>query len=196
MSRNEYMKELELALRRLPKAEREEALSYYNEYFDDAGREREAEVIEELGDAKESAAQIVKELALKRLEEPKPERAARKGLSTLWIVLLALCAAPIGLPLLLLVVVFGLAMVLMVFSIFVALFLSGVVFVAVGIVSIVAGFYFIPSQLASGIFILGTALGESGVGLLLICAGCASCKYIYQGMAGFTKRLLTRGDKK
>lgn len=37
MSRNEYMKELELALRRLPKAEREEALSYYNEYFDDAG---------------------------------------------------------------------------------------------------------------------------------------------------------------
>ena len=188
MSRNEYMKELELALRRLPKAEREEALSYYNEYFDDAGPEREAEVIEELGDAKESAAQIVKELALKRLEEPKPERAARKGLSTLWIVLLALCAAPIGLPLLLLVVVFGLAMVLMVFSIFVALFLSGVVFVA--------GFYFIPSQLASGIFILGTALGESGVGLLLICAGCASCKYIYQGMAGFTKRLLTRGDKK
>ena len=186
MSRNEYMKELELALRRLPKAEREEALSYYNEYFDDAGPEREAEVIEELGDAKESAAQIVKELALKRLEEPKPERAARKGLSTLWIVLLALCAAPIGLPLLLLVVVFGLSMVLMVFSIF----------VAVGIVSLVAGFYFLPSQLASGIFILGTALGESGVGLLLICAGCASCKYIYQGMAGFTKRLLTRGDKK
>ena len=43
MNRNEYMKELEQALKRLPKAEREEALSYYNEYFDDAGPEREAE---------------------------------------------------------------------------------------------------------------------------------------------------------
>ena len=195
MNRNEYMKELEQALKRLPKAEREEALSYYNEYFDDAGPEREAGVMEELGDAKGIAAQIVKEVALKRLAEPKPEKAARKGLSTLWIVLLALCAAPIGLPLLLAVVIFGLAMVIMVFSIFAALLICGVVFVAVGIVSAVAGIYFLPAQMASGIFILGTALGESGVGLLLICAGCASCKYIYLGMAGFTKRLLTRGDK-
>lgn len=195
MNRNEYMKELELALKRLPKPEREEAISYYNEYFDDAGPEREAEVIEELGEAKGIAAQIVKEVALKRLEEPKPERAARKGFSTLWIVLLALCAAPIGLPLLLVVVVFGLAMVLLVFSVFAALLVSGVVFVAVGIVSIAVGLYFLPSQLASGIFILGTALGESGVGLLLICAGCACCKYVFKGMAGITRRLLTRGDK-
>ena len=66
MNRNEYMKELEQALKRLPKAEREEALSYYNEYFDDAGPEREAGVMEELGDAKGIAAQIVKEVALKR----------------------------------------------------------------------------------------------------------------------------------
>ena len=117
MNRNEYMKELEQALKRLPKAEREEALSYYNEYFDDAGPEREAEVMEELGDAKGIATQIVKEVALKRLAEPKPEKAARNGLSTLWIVLLALCAAPIGLPLLLAVVIFGLAMVIMVFHI-------------------------------------------------------------------------------
>ena len=195
MNRNEYMKELQQALNHLPKAEREEALSYYNEYFDDAGPEREAGVMEELGDAKGIAAQIVKEVALKRLAEPKPEKAARKGLSTLWIVLLALCAAPIGLPLLLAVVIFGLAMVIMVFSIFAALLICGFVFVAVGIVSAVAGIYFLPAQMASGIFILGTALGESGVGLLLICAGCASCKYIYRGMAGFTKRLLTRGDK-
>lgn len=195
MNRIEYMKELERALKRLPKAEREEALFYYNEYFDDAGPERESEAMEELGDAKEIAAQIVKELALKRLAEPKPERAAKKGLSTLWIVLLALCAAPIGLPLLLAVVVFGLAMVITVFSIFAALLISGVIFVAVGIVSIAAGIYFLPTQLASGIFILGTALGESGVGLLLICAGCASCKYIFKGMGGFAKRLLTRGDK-
>ena len=164
MNRNEYMKELEQALKRLPKAEREEALSYYNEYFDDAGPEREAEVMEELGDAKGIATQIVKEVALKRLAEPKPEKAARKGLSTLWIVLLALCAAPIGLPLLLAVVIFGLAMVIMVFSIFAALLICGVVFVAVGIVSAVAGIYFLPAQMASGIFILGTALGESGVG--------------------------------
>ena len=73
MNRNEYMKELEQALKRLPKAEREEALSYYNEYFDDAGPEREAEVMEELGDAKGIATQIVKEVALKRLAEPKQE---------------------------------------------------------------------------------------------------------------------------
>ena len=49
MSRTEYMRELEALLHGISKEEREEALQYYNDYFDDAGNENEEKVIEELG---------------------------------------------------------------------------------------------------------------------------------------------------
>ena len=193
MNRNEYMLELEAALRRLPKEEREEALSYFREYFEDAGPEKEAEVIEELGDPKAAASQILKDVAIKRLEEPKA--AAKKGLSTIWIVILALCAAPLGLPLLLVVFVLGLTAVIVLLAIFLSLFITGVSLAAAGLVSAAAGFYFLPSQAANGIFILGTALCETGIGLFLILGGCAACKFIFNRLAGQMKKRLTGGKK-
>ena len=57
MDKKTYMAELERELRRLPKADRDEALLYYAEYFDDAGPEHEAEALEELGSAKNAAEQ-------------------------------------------------------------------------------------------------------------------------------------------
>lgn len=193
MNRQEYMKGLEHALKRLPKENREEVLAYYNEYFEEAGPEREAEVIEELGDAKETAAQILKEVAIKRLDEP--ERAARKGLSTIWLVILALCAAPIGLPILLVVLIFGLLAVFLVFVFFAVFFLVGGSLMATGVVSTVAGIYFLFRQPANGIFILGTGLAEFGIGLLLICVSCVCCRFIFKGLVGCARKLLLRGDK-
>ena len=49
MNRTEYMRELDALLHGISKEEREEAMQYYNDYFDDAGSENEEKVIEELG---------------------------------------------------------------------------------------------------------------------------------------------------
>ena len=49
MSRWEFMIKLEELLSDISPSEREEALQYYNDYFNDAGRENEQEVIEALG---------------------------------------------------------------------------------------------------------------------------------------------------
>lgn len=58
MNKEQYIKELDSLLRNIPAAEREEALSYYAEYFDDAGVENEQQVIEELGQPAKVAANI------------------------------------------------------------------------------------------------------------------------------------------
>ena len=60
MSRWEFMRQLEELLSDIAPAEREEALQYYNDYFNDAGRENEQEVISALG-TPEQVAQIVKD---------------------------------------------------------------------------------------------------------------------------------------
>lgn len=49
MTRAEYLKELEANLVALPKEERDMAVEFYNEYFEDAGAENEQAVIDELG---------------------------------------------------------------------------------------------------------------------------------------------------
>ena len=60
MSRWEFMRQLEELLSDISPSEREEALQYYNDYFNDAGKENEQEVIKALGSPEQVAA-IVKE---------------------------------------------------------------------------------------------------------------------------------------
>ena len=62
MNRNEFMEKLERLLPGLPVDEREAALQYYTDYFEDAGEEHEAEVISELGSPEKVAATIKADL--------------------------------------------------------------------------------------------------------------------------------------
>ncbi len=62
MNRTDFMKQLESLLQNISPAEREEALQYYNEYFNDAGEENEQQVIEALGNPAKVAENIKKDL--------------------------------------------------------------------------------------------------------------------------------------
>lgn len=58
MNRREFMAQLERLLEELPVSERMEALRFYNDYFEEAGPEKEAQVIRELGSPGRVAAVI------------------------------------------------------------------------------------------------------------------------------------------
>lgn len=59
MNRIEFLKELEDLLQGISVEERQDALAFYQNYFDDAGYENEAEVIRELGSPEKVAAIIL-----------------------------------------------------------------------------------------------------------------------------------------
>lgn len=59
MNRDEFLSELERLLSGLPEQEQEEAMQYYRDYFDDAGPEREAEALRELGSPRKAAAAVM-----------------------------------------------------------------------------------------------------------------------------------------
>lgn len=65
MTRNEYMEQLKKYLKRLPKEDYDNAIEYFSEYFDEAGPENEQQVMEDLGEPKEAA----RELLLNLLQE-------------------------------------------------------------------------------------------------------------------------------
>ena len=62
MNREEFMQQLARLLSDLPENERMEAIRYYNDYFDEAGPENEANVIRELGSPGKVAAIIKADL--------------------------------------------------------------------------------------------------------------------------------------
>lgn len=64
MTRAEYLAELDSHLITLPKEERDMAVSFYEEYFEDAGPEQEQAVMEELGKPYHLARTIIGETSL------------------------------------------------------------------------------------------------------------------------------------
>ena len=64
MNRVDFMNQLESLLQSISSTEREEAIQYYNDYFDDAGKENEQEVIEALGNPARVAENIKRDLAV------------------------------------------------------------------------------------------------------------------------------------
>lgn len=62
MNRADFMNQLESLLQNISPAERDEALQYYNEYFNDAGEENEKDVIEALGNPAKVAENIKRDL--------------------------------------------------------------------------------------------------------------------------------------
>jgi hypothetical protein len=62
MTKLEFLKELESLLPDIPLEEREEALQYYNGYFEDAGEDNEEVIMKELGSPSKVAAIIKADL--------------------------------------------------------------------------------------------------------------------------------------
>lgn len=191
MTKQEYLSILEQELKRLPKKDREDALSYYEEYFSDAGEGMEDAVIDELGEPRAVARQLITALAIKRMDEPKT--AAHSGLSTLWIVLLAIFAAPLGLPVTIATVVLFLCICLVALLFVACLLFLGAILVFVGLMSIGTGIYVLFSHPLDGIAITGFGLFNSGLGILATYFILFLLQLMFRGLGNWLKKLMHKG---
>lgn len=102
MTRQEYMQQLAALLDAMPEAERRDALDYYEEYFDAAGPEKEAQTIQELGSPQNVAEKIWEgtgaQFGTPMPDNSMPEQGSRRRKSPVWIVL-AILAILIVVPL-------------------------------------------------------------------------------------------------
>lgn len=91
MTRQEYMQQLAALLAAMPEAERRDALDYYEEYFDAAGPEKEAQTIQELGSPQNVAEKIWEgtgaQFGTPMPDNSMPEQGGRRRKSPVWIVL-------------------------------------------------------------------------------------------------------------
>lgn len=196
MSREEYLQELWGRLsNRMPRQELENVMHYYEEYFEEAGSEREQDVIAELGSPAALAAQIMGE-APPQAEPvapggyPRPRRRWTTGQ-----VVLAACLFPIWLPLLIAVFAVAVCLVAAMFAAVVGIAAGGIGAVVAGIFSIWCGFTQIFHNPATTIFFSGGGLLAAGVGLLLFLGGVALGKACSKATAAMFRPLFRRNQK-
>ena len=182
MNRARFMEQLEKLLSDISEEERREALEYYESYFDEAGPEKEASVIQELGSPEKVAASIKEDLKgqgeesvkdSEREYRPKPKRGA--GIAALIIILLIFLTPflPEGIGgILAVIILFPLIVILGVGGTAAGLFIGGVAAVAAGI---------------------GTCAVNPAVGVLSIGVGCILAAAALVGLVfvvWFVSRLL------
>ncbi len=183
MNRIEFMKTLERLLNGIAHEDKVDALQYYNDYFDEAGSENEAAVIQEL-ESPEKVASIIKEslgdeskssgeysergYQDERFEKKEELLDKREKKSKIPLILIILGIIFIGLPVVLPLGVSGVGVVFAIAVTIVALvfsvFITGVSLVVAGVAVVIYAIMNIISSTAH-------ALVAAGTGLILIAFG-------------------------
>ena len=163
MNRSEFIVGLKKKLRKLPFDEVKEAVEYYEGYFDDAGAENEQAVLAELGSPSAVASQIIASYAVK---EADTEGTGKKNWRTTWLVILALFASPIAVPLALSAGVLALSVIIVISAVILSFFVTGIAVFAGGLACFIAGLLVITQDVF-------TTMLYSGVGLMLLGSGAA-----------------------
>jgi uncharacterized membrane protein len=186
------MAELEKQLSRIDSREREEAMAYYNEYFDEAGPENEARVIAELGSPIRVAAQIKADAAVKGMgKEETPS--VKKGVSAIWLVILGILALPIALPIVLAAFGLGIGLLAAGFAVVVALVAAVIAVCGGGVFAFIAGAAVLLASVPTGMFYMGGGLAAAGVALLLGILVFAAARALAGGIARLLNGIRVRG---
>ena len=200
MNKAMFMARLRELLADITEAEREEALNYYEDYFDDAGEENEESVIEALGSPERVAATIKEglndntgsdgefsengytsgndrnreEVAARTLSSEERGFGKKKGLSSgtlVLIIILCLFALPILGPLTIGVLSAVFGILCAIGAVLFSLAIVGIALVVAGIALFVCGFITLFESPVVGILLMGGALVLAGIGVLITILG-------------------------
>ncbi|MCI9453456.1 MAG: DUF1700 domain-containing protein [Dorea sp.] len=180
MNRDEYMKRLEYRLRRLPKEDYDKAVSYFTEYFEEAGPDNESQAIEDLGSPEMAADQIIRDFAMENANRPVKD--VRRGISAVWVGILAVFAAPIGVPLALTLGILALTFVFVILMLVFCVFILTLSVAVSAIPCIVIGVWMLFTSFADGIATIGIGLLGLGIGYWLLIGSAALGKGVLRLM--------------
>ena len=194
MNRTEFIDELKKRLNKLPFDEIKEAVEYYEQYFDDAGKENEQAVIEELGAPIKVASGVIAEFAIKDVKNT--ETSAKKGLSNIWLVMLAIFASPIALPLALTVVILAVTFIIVIFAVVLSIGATGLALLLGGIASGIASIALITKSFATALFFMGFGLVSSGAGVAFLVGTVSLAKKCFCYIVEFLGKFILRRNEK
>lgn len=210
MTRQEYMEQLKKYLKRLPKEDYENAIEYFSEYFDEAGPQKEQQVMKELGEPKEAARELLLNLLQESVENDQdiveekaavqPEAASggkkRSPGKIILLAILVLCASPVSLALLVGVLAVLLAVVVTATAVIFSIGITGIAAIAGGIVTIGVGVSLILKSAAAACMMVGGGFLMTGLGILAGLLTVYICKWCANGIGRLVNRFVRKKVRK
>lgn len=209
MNREQFMRELECLLQNISPTEREEALQYYNDYFDDAGAENEKDVIEALGNPAKIAENIKRDLygggyadnmyqretnhnrSVSTYTQPawQNQPVQEKSKLPTWAIVLIVIGcvvfSPIWVPVAASVVSFIIGLIVSWFSMILGFGVASIVLFVIAIAILFLGVPACVGSVPAGLLIIGIGLIIGGIGILFLMLTVA--------MAGIATPAIIRG---
>lgn len=168
MDKREYLAQLASHLKDLANDEFEDAMHYVEEYFDEAGIDNEQRVIDELGSPAKYAAQIKASSTIKEnIREPRRAVKPSSGIKTVWYIIAGICALPIALPLLAVVVAFIFAFLAIVFAIIVTIIAITFAAYVSAIPLLISSFPLFAVSVPNGFMALGASIVLLGIAIFV-----------------------------
>ncbi len=193
MNKDAYMEALAVQLRRLPREDYERAMEYFEEYFDEAGPENEQQAIEDLGSPEVAARQILMDMAVKSAENP--QKSVKRGLNAVWVGILGVFAAPIGLPLALAAVIVVLALLFAALVVVFSIVLVAVVMAVTSVVGFIGSVCLLFVSPMNGLATLGLALFCIGL-CILVAMGSIKLLRWFLGAVGHLFARMVKGGRR
>lgn len=189
MTKDEFLSKLRKGLKRLPPEEIENAMAYYEEYLEDAGEENQTDAVAALGSPNKIASQISAEYAVKDL---KTDPSAKKGLAAVWMVLLAVFASPIAVPIAIAVACVAFAMVIVVFALIFSFAAVALSLTLAGIVCVIVGLILTVQNFPVALFYIGAGLVTLGLGVIFGLLVAKLSKKSFNGIVHMISKFLPR----
>lgn len=167
MNKEAYIRELQQRLSGLNRQEIEDAITYCEEYFEEAESEQKA--MEDLGSPAKFAAQIKAEAAIKNTNQNEHRR-PRSGMRSIWSILLGICALPFALPLVLTAIILVVTLVIVMVAILLSMVIGVISFFIFSIPNLFISLFSFSIGQASFISLGVSLLGLGGALLCIILA--------------------------
>jgi len=193
MTKTEYLAELERRLKLLSETDRKDALEYYEEYLSDAESD-DVDIVAKLGTPNEVAAKLLVEFAARDKVEPKEKE--KSGIKMAWAVILAIFAAPIGLPIAIALGVVAISLLVTLLALVFSFGVTGIALGGAGIAYLVFAFIGATQSVASAILLLGLALIMLGLFIMFIKVASYIIQKSFHGLSKWvSKTIIRRSDQ-
>lgn len=191
MNKDEYLKQLEHYLKKLPQKDYENAVEYFSEYFEEAGAENEQKVITELGTPKEAAGELIRDLLAQKTEKG-GDKGSRSYLhNIIAVAVLSILTASVSLPVICLGIAVVVCAVLLIVCILVFMLCFDIMLIIFSGRLLFCGIAAVNHSLPGAFMFTGAGIFGVGCVILLSVLMAYICKCIVNGLIYFV-RWITR----
>ena len=203
MKTDEYLRQLSKYLKKLPKADYDDAMEYFTEYFAETDENEAKKLMDELGTPKEAACDIISNILEKKIDEKKQADSEKEQVDSdkksvfgvLWIALLAIFALPVATPLLISGLIVMFCVLLCAVLAVLCVFLFGVCAAIAGMAVIARAIVTVKISISSAIMLSGLGLAAIGVGIIILLLGVLCVRLFAELTIKFAHKASKRGKK-